>query len=393
MKIMYVVEAVNLSGGYDRIIIEKANYLAEHGYEVLIAVASHALGKPYYPISDKVRLIDFNIDFHKQYGHNIFFRAFVYKSLMRHYRKALTNLLFSEHPDIVITTLGRDIDFITTIQDGSKKIGESHIAKNYVRNLHLMEQRGWLNRLVANHWRRKIDLSVRNLDALVLLTQHDADSWAGLTRTIVIPNSLPFYPQQGSSCNNKRVIFVGRLNEQKGLEYLIKTWESVHRKHPDWELHMFGDGEQKEMLDELIHSRGLNDVIIVHKPTRQIMQEYLNSSIFLLTSRFEGLPMVIVEAMACGLPVVSFDCPWGPADIINDGEDGFLVEYLNTTEAAQRVCQLIEDPLQRKEMGAKARANVRRYDRDAVMRQWTRLFEEVKGECCFVSSYSNNDDL
>ena len=379
MKIMYVVEAVNLSGGYDRIIIEKANYLAEHGYEVLIAVASHALGKPYYPISDKVRLIDFNIDFHKQYGHNIFFRAFVYKSLMRHYRKALTNLLFSEHPDIVITTLGRDIDFITTIQDGSKKIGESHIAKNYIRNLHLMEQRGWLNRLVANHWRRKIDLSVRNLDALVLLTQHDADSWAGLTRTIVIPNSLPFYPQQGSSCSNKRVIFVGRLNEQKGLEYLIKTWEEVYRKHPDWELHMFGEGEQREMLEGLIHSKRLDDVVIIHKPTQKIMQEYLNSSIFLLTSRFEGLPMVIVEAMACGLPVVSFDCPWGPADIINDGEDGFLVEYLNTNEAAQRVCQLIEDPHLRKEMGAKARANVRRYDRDAVMRQWKDLFKQVRG--------------
>ena len=89
--------------------------------------------------------------------------------------------------------------------------------------------------------------------------------------------------------------------------------------------------------------------------------------------------MVIVEAMACGLPVVSFDCPWGPADIINDGEDGFLVEYLNTNEAAQRVCQLIEDPHLRKEMGAKARANVRRYDRDAVMRQWKDLFKQVRG--------------
>ena len=242
-----------------------------------------------------------------------------------------------------------------------------------------MEQRGWLNRLVANHWRRKIDLSVRNLDALVLLTQHDADSWAGLTRTIVIPNSLPFYPQQGSSCSNKRVIFVGRLNEQKGLEYLIKTWEKVCRKHPDWELHMFGEGEQREMLEGLIHSKRLDDVVIIHKPTQKIMQEYLNSSIFLLTSRFEGFGMVLVEAMACGLPVVSFDCPWGPADIINDGEDGFLVEYLNTNEAAQRVCQLIEDPHLRKEMGAKARANVRRYDRDAVMRQWKDLFKQVRG--------------
>lgn len=377
MKIMYVAEAVNLSGGYDRIIIEKANYLAEHGYEVLITVASHVLGKPYYPISDKVRLIDFNIDFHKQYGHNIFFRAFVYMLLMRHYRKALTNLLFSEHPDIVITTLGRDIDFITKIQDGSKKVGESHIAKDYVRNLHLMEQRGWFNRLVANHWKKKIEVSVKDLDALVLLTKHDSDSWGGGAKTVVIPNSLPFYPQQGSSCENKRVIFVGRLNEQKGLEYLIKTWESVYLKHSDWELHIFGEGEQKEMLNGLIYNNGLNDVVIVHKPTQKIMQEYLNSSIFLLTSRFEGFGMVIIEAMACGVPVVSFDCPWGPADIINDEEDGFLIDYLNTDEAAQRVCQLIESPQMRKDMGRKARVNVKRFSRDVVMKLWMNLFGEL----------------
>ena len=377
MKVMYVVEAVNLPGGYDRVIIEKANYLAEHGTEVIIAVTSHALAEPYYPISEKVKVVDFKLDFHRQYGHHIFYRAYVYFTLMRRYRKVLTDLLYVERPDVVITTLGRDIDFITDIQDGSAKIGESHIAKDYVRNLHLMEQRGFVYRLLAKHWIHKLDRKVRKLDTLVLLTQHDADSWAGLTTTVVIPNALPFYPQQASSCDNKKVIYVGRLNEQKGLEYLIKTWEGVYQRHKDWQLHMYGEGEQETLVRQLIKDAGLEHVVILHKPTKQIMEKYIESSIFLLTSRFEGFGMVLVEAMACGVPVVSFDCPWGPADIISNGTDGYLVEYLNTDEAAQRVCQLIENPQLRKDMGARARVNVKRFQRDLVMKQWTDLFAKV----------------
>ena len=378
MKILYAVEGVNLPGGYDRIIIEKASYLAEHGQDVIITVASHALAEPYYPISEKVRLVDFNINFHQQYGHNLLFRTYLYFILMRQYRRALKDLLYVERPDIVITTLGREIDFITELHDGSVKIGESHIAKDYVRNLHLMEQRGFVYRMIANYWRKKIDNKVKKLSALVLLTQHDANSWEGLTKTVVIPNSLPFYPPHGSSCENKQVIFVGRLNEQKGLEYLIDTWVIVHRKHPDWMLHIYGDGEQKQLLSQMINETGLEHVVIVHQPTPKIMERYLENSMFLLTSRFEGLPMVLIEALACGLPVVSFDCPWGPAEIIRDGEDGYLVEYLNSDMAAQCVCELIENPLLRKNMGIKARLYVQRYNRDVVMKQWSDLFESLQ---------------
>jgi glycosyltransferase involved in cell wall biosynthesis len=374
MKILYAVEAVNLSGGYDRVIIEKANYLAEHGFDVIITVASHALAEPCYEISEKVRLIDFGIDFHQQYGHHLFYRAFIYFVMMRRYRRALKELLFFERPDIVITTLGREIDFITKIHDGSVKIGESHIAKNYVRNLHLMEQNGFVHQMIARYWRWKMDKLVKQLDALVLLTQHDADSWNGLTKTVVIPNSLPFFPEKPSTCNQKQVIFVGRLNEQKGLEYLIETWERVHQKHKDWILQIYGDGEQRELLLHLISEAKLKDAVVVNHSTRQIMDKYLESSIFLLTSRFEGFGMVLIEAMACGVPVVSFDCPWGPADIIKNGEDGFLVEYLNTTEAAEKVVQLIESPELRMKMGIRARENVQRYSRNTVMKQWIELF-------------------
>ncbi len=378
MKILYAVERVNLRGGYDRIIIEKANYLAEHGCEVIICVSSHALSKPFYPISEKVKLVDLNIDFDQQYKHSLFIRAYIYNKLMHCYRKMLSNLLDIEHPDIVITTLGREIDFITDLDDGSVKLGESHIAKEYVRNFHLMEQRGFIYRMLARHWRKKVEKAARKLDALVLLTQHDADSWAGIAKTVVIPNSLPFYPSTSSTCDNKQAIYVGRFNEQKGLEYLVDTWAKVHRRHPDWTLHLYGDGEQNNMLENLIKDAKLQDVVIIHQPTPQIMDRYLESSIFVLTSRFEGLPMVLIEAMACGLPIVSFNCPWGPADIIKNEEDGFLVEYLNTDDEAERICQLIENPQLRKTMGTNARKNIRRYERDTVMKQWTELFARLR---------------
>ena len=377
MKIIYALESVNLPGGYDRVIIEKANYLSEHGCDVIIAVTSHVLAEPYYPISNQVRVVDFGLNFHKQYGHNLLYRAWIYFSMMYRYRRVLRDFLYSEKPDVVITSLGREIDFITDIHDGSVKIGESHIAKEYVRNLHLMEQRRGVHRMIAKYWRRKLDKNVGKLDTLVLLTQHDADSWSGLVKTRVIPNSLPFYPDHASLCENKKVIFVGRLSEQKGLEYLIKTWEIVSRKHKDWTLHMYGEGEQKSMLNHLIQEAGLENTVIVHQPTLQIMEKYLESSIFLLTSRFEGFGMVLIEAMACGLPVVSFDCPWGPADIINDGEDGFLVGYLNVDEAANKVCKLIESQELRIEMGIRARVNVQRYKRDEIMKQWNSLFDEL----------------
>jgi len=378
MKILYAVEAVNLSGGYDRVIIEKANYLAEHGFDVIITVASHALAEPCYQISEKVKLVDFGIDFHQQYGHHLLYRAFIYFVMMRRYRRALTELLHLERPDIVITTLGREIDFITQIHVGSAIIGESHIAKNYVRNLHLMEQQGFIHRIIARQWRRKLDKQVKQLDALVLLTRHDADSWSGLTKTAVIPNSLPFFPEKPSTCLQKQVIFVGRLNEQKGLEYLIETWERVHQKHDDWILQIYGDGEQRDMLNHLIRKARLENAVVVNRPTMQIMEKYLESSIFLLTSRFEGFGMVLIEAMACGVPVVSFDCPWGPADIIKNGEDGFLVEYLNTIEAAEKVIQLIESPELRQKMGIRARENVQRFSRQIVMKQWVDLFHSLK---------------
>lgn len=377
MKIVYIYSSFTIAGGADRVVIEKANYLAEHGYDVTIVTDSQHNRDTFYPLSSKVLLKDLSIDFEQEYKYNPIIRIFLYFSLMKKYRRILSDFLYSEKPDIVITTLGRNMDFLTDIKDGSIKIGESHIAKPFIRNFHLLESKGPIHSLIAKIWMQKVTKNCKKLDALVLLTQDDANNWKEYTKTHIIPNPLPFESASASTCDNKQAIFVARMSEQKGYEYLIRAWELVHAKHPDWILNIYGDGEEKEIIQKTINQKDLSSVIILRGTTTNIQEKYLESSICILSSRFEGFGMVLLEAMACGVPCVAFDCPYGPAEIINNEEDGFLVEHLNSTALAEHICDLIEDASLRKKMGSAAKRNVQRYNKEKVMGDWIGLFNSL----------------
>lgn len=377
MKITYIYTALVTKGGADRVITNKANWLADHGYDVMIVTDTQLGRKPIFPLSEKVVLHDLAIDFSLEYGHSLLIRAWWYFWLMRKYRKELTSVLLNRHSDVVITTLGRDLDFLTRINDGSVKIGESHIARQYSRNFHLMEQKGGLHKLLARFWRKKQERDVRKLDALVLLTQADAESWKGVTKTYVIPNPTPFYPKSCSSCESHKAICVGRLNEQKGYEYLIAAWTIVSRRFPDWLLNVYGEGEIREQLQVLIDKNGITNTFILNEPVSQVEDKYLESSIYIMSSRFEGFPMVLLEAMSCGLPCVSFDCPNGARDMIQDGQNGFLVDYLNVEMLADKICVLMGNERLRVEMGKRAREYVAKYDNNQIMILWENLFNDL----------------
>ena len=377
MKITYIYTALVTKGGADRVITNKANWLADNGFDVMIVTDTQLGRPPVFPLSNKVVLYDLAIDFSLEYGHSLPIRAFWYFWLMYKYKKSLTDVLIKRKSDIVITTLGRDLDFLTKINDGSVKIGESHIARRFSRNFHLMEQKGGLYRIIAKIWRKKQERNVSQLDALVLLTNEDAKNWEGVTTTFVIPNPTPFYPMESSSCESKKVICVGRLNEQKGYEYLIEAWTLIHKRHPEWVLNAYGSGEIRQKLQSMIDHKGITDSLILNEPTANILDKYLESSIYVMSSRFEGFPMVLLEAMSCGLPCVSFDCPNGARDIIEDGKNGFLVAYLNVSMLAEKICSLIEDENLRKEMGKQAKSFVAKYSEDRIMAMWVCLFNEL----------------
>ena len=222
-----------------------------------------------------------------------------------------------------------------------------------------------------------MDRQVRKLDALVVLTNQDKKDWEHLLPVYVIPNSFPFYPEYPSTCENKQAIIVGRYNSAKGYNYLIGAWREVHKSYPEWIINIFGSGEYEDKVRKQINDYGLQDIVIMNNPTDTIMEEYLKSSIYVMSSVFEGFAMVLLEAMACGLPCVSFDCPYGPRNVITDGEDGFLVDYLNSKALADSICKLIENEGLRKQMGKNGRNNVLRYSRESIMPQWITLFESI----------------
>ena len=374
IKLLYIYSEITIKGGADKVIVEKTNYFATHGYEVVLVTEAQMGRDMAFPLISKVKHIDLGLDFNKQYTHGFLYRAITYFSLMRLYRRRLRNVLQKEHPDVVITTLGRSLDIIANEWEGCVKLGEAHTTKNHLRSLHLMEEKGGLYKYLAKYMRKKMSKEVSRLDALVLLTQQDADNWTEAKRIFVIPNAIPFTTGRVSKLTSKQVIMVGRYNDAKGYDYLIPAWELVHLKHPDWILNVFGSGELHDDVVRWIKDRNLDSSILLHNPTDKIEDEYLESSICVVSSRYEGFSLVIMESMTCGVPVVSFDCPYGPRTIIKNGEDGLLVEYLNIEALADGICRLIEDKDLRYRLGFNAVKNIKRFSKEIVMKQWDDLF-------------------
>ena len=187
---------------------------------------------------------------------------------------------------------------------------------------------------------------------------------------------LPFLPEQQSDNTPKQVIAVGRYVPQKGFDRLISAWSIVNKKHPDWILRIYGDG-MREQLQNQIYELGISPSCILEHSTPDIVDKYCKSSIFVLSSRYEGFGMVIIEAMACGVPPVSFTCPCGPRDIISDGINGLLVENGNIEGLAEKICYLIENENVRREMGRQARMDIERFRIEPIAEQWKTLFESI----------------
>ena len=279
-------------------------------------------------------------------------------------------------PDFTVSLLRREINFINDIHDGSKKIGEIHINREHYRTFEEHES-NFIKKLFSAYWQHTLLKELRKLDSFVVLTEKDKEAWTELNNVHVIPNPISFTPTEHSPQTGKRVIAVGRYCHEKGYDHLLKAWSMIQDNCPEWSLAVYGDGERapyNQMIDSLHIDRKR---CILNGRTSDVASEFVKSSLAVCSSRFEGFGLVIAEAMACGLPVVSFDCPWGPRSIITDGEDGVLVEDGNAQKLANAILAVIQDPDKRLLMGTRAVENIRRFGVDAIANKWKKLFDEL----------------
>ena len=376
-RIVYCTPALYMAGGVERVLTLKANYFAEHyGYDITI-ILTEGKGKPlFYPLSEKVKVINLDIGFEELWTCSFVKKVFIYLKKQRRFKKKLTGELMRLRPDITISLLRREVNFITSIKDGSRKVGEMHINRANYRNFSPSESNP-LKRLFAAVWMRNLVGKLRRLDRLVVLTEKDREAWVELDNVIAIPDPLPFVPQRVSPLTEKRVVAIARYSHEKGIDLLIQAWAKVEKKNKDWQLDVFGDGDRSP-YEVLIEELGIDrNRCRLNGRTNDVEQEYVNSSIFVLSSRFEGFGMVIIEAMACGLPIVAFDCPWGPRSIITDGTDGILVENGSVDGFATALSLLMNDTALRTSLAQAAKKNVSRFQIESIAEKWQQLFNRI----------------
>lgn len=377
LKIVYCTPALYMAGGVERVLTLKANYMADVlGYDITIILTEGKEKPLFYPLSDKIKVINLDVDFEVLWTCSFVKKIFVYLQKQRIFKQRLTAELIRLKPDITVSLLRREINFINDIQDGSRKIGELHVNRANYRNFEAGDT-NFIKRLFAKYWMHNLVFHLKRLDCFVVLTEEDKVSWTELSNVEVIPDPLAFDIDQVSPLTNKRVIAVGRYVYQKGFDLLLQAWKKIEQQHSDWELTIYGMGERtpyEQLIDKLQIDRNRCHL---NGSTPDIKAEYLNSSLFVFSSRFEGFGMVLIEAMACGLPVVSFDCPCGPKDIVRHNEDGLLVPSGNIDSLAEAMHQMMSDDNLRQRMAKVAINNVQRYKLNEVCQHWQRLFESI----------------
>lgn len=376
MKLVYCIHSVYNPGGMERVLWNKVVYWTRHtDWEVVIVTTDQHDRPPFYPFPEQVRRIDLGINYSEDNTKSPLGKITGYLRRRRLHKRRLTELLMRERADVVVSLYPSESTFIPDIRDGSRKVLELHYCKFFRLQY---GRKGLLGAI--DRWRtRQDERIVRRFDKFVVLTHEDQSYWGALPNLEVIPNAAMHLTDHFSDGSARRVIAVGRLDYQKGFDRLIRAWDLVQRSSrlADWRLDIFGQGEWHDMLQGMIDERGLAATTHLCRPTTQIGDEYARSSLLAMSSHYEGFPMVMIEAMASALPVVSFDYKCGPKDIIRPGENGLLVRDGDEEGLAQALMTLMEDDTLRKRMSQRAREVVKEYSEEAVMARWMRLFTSI----------------
>lgn len=357
----------------ERVLANKANWLVAQGYEVTIATTDQKGRRPFFSLDERIVCHDLGIGYEENNGKSFLNKLLQYPYKQYKHRKRLTALIEQIKPDITISMFCNDVSILPRIKDKSKKILEIHFSK--FKRIQYGRKGIWR---IADTYRNKLEeRQVKQFDRFIVLTEEDKKYWGDLVNIEVIPNARTFNPEHTVPLDTKRVVAIGRFTYQKGFERLIEAWNMICRQHPEWHLDIVGDGEERTRLQTLIDSYEIGDSTTLCPPSNDMDAVYNNASIIALSSRYEGLPMILLEAQAYGLPIVAFDCKCGPSDVVTNGVDGYLVAEGDCNALSQKLSMVMDNENLRLQMGKEARKNSCRYSEENIMSKWDRLFNQL----------------
>lgn len=395
MRIVYCIPHLYNSGGMERVLTQKVNWLAAHtDYEItIITTELTPVGQSdvYFELDERVQVkalgIDFNADYHKP----LLSKYIGHARRLRAYKRALINYIRANEIDLCISLGGKEVAFISTLP--CRTIVEFHFAKDHRQQLLDANHTGWFWHLLGRIRTWQLVRDVRSVEQIIVLTEKDRQDWqqAGCANVKCIPNPCAIKYRVLSSeyrvlsseygvQSKKTLLAVGRLHEQKGFDMLLEAWNNVQRDNEqctkDWTLRIVGEGEQRKKLEEQIRDLQLSNVVLAGR-VENMVEEYAASSLFVLSSRYEGLPLALIEAMWCGLPCVSFDCPHGPAELLGD-DRGWLVPAMDVEKLAQQIIYAMTHMEEAKARALRAQEYAyEKYSEANIMPQWVRLIENI----------------
>ena len=365
MKIVFNTDQIYLHGGIEKVMATKANYFANLPDTSVYIVTTEQDGKAAcYPLDPRVKLIDLGVDYIRS---RTYFSIANLKKAFKHYRKQ--KQLFGElKPDVIISpNYNFDHYWLPFIKGQAKLIKERHSSAYDERQQR--ENAGFLK-----GFRYKLmDWIGSKYDHIVVLNPDEA-GYLHSDNAVVIPNPVAL-SNLTAQLENPRVIAAGRISPVKNFGDLITAWAEVVKTYPEWQLHFYGQdylGTQAG-LEQKVKELDLEKQVYFRGSVQDIPQTMTDYSLYAMTSETECFPMVLLEALSVGLPVVSYDCPNGPRNIVTNQVDGLLTKYMDVQDFAENVKLLINDTVLRKQMGANAKRNVERFSTEAVMEKWERL--------------------
>ena len=377
MKILYCIPHLYNSGGMERVLTQKVNWLANHTDCTLIVATTErtpeGLSQTYFPLDERVRIVAFNIDFDADYRKPLIPKWFAHMRKMRAYRSALTDYIRKNQIDLCISLCGKEIAFLHSLP--CRTIAESHFAKDQRLQLMQANHDTALWRMLGRIRTRQLVRAVKPLEKLIVLTETDKQDWqqAGCQNVVCIPNPCCLDGQKVPNSSKKKVILaVGRLHEQKGFDLLLQAWQSVEKNHADWSLRIVGEGPQHHALEQQIEELKLLHAVLVGR-TDNVQKEYTSASVFVLSSRYEGLPLALMEAMWCGLPCVAFDCPQGCAELLSD-DRGWLVSRGDIKALSEQLEYVITHLEEAQQRASRAQTYAQStYSEATIMPQWEKI--------------------